>query len=304
MTPQGLVLRDLNSTNGTYVDGIRLVGETLINPDSLIQFADHAFRLRRQENQSPANTQHEDVYDHALALVQFDRLMNERAVVPAYQPIVEFPSERIVGFEVLGRSRIVGLESSQKMFAAATQLSLEVELSRMLRWEGIQSAEAFPNRPCLFVNTHPEELRKEGLIESMSAVREAYPHQEITLEIHEGAISVPAQLKRLRQQLLDLNVRLAFDDFGAGQARLVELAEVKPDVLKFDMSLVRGLDQRGDQRIQMVESLVRIATDLGTIPLAEGIETEGEKRVCLEIGFKLAQGFLFGRPAPSKYHSE
>ena len=303
MTTDGLVLRDLNSTNGTYVDGTRLHGEQRINPDSLIQFADHAFRLQRQEDHFLANTQHEDVYDQALALVQFDRLMNERAVVPYYQPIVELPMGRIVGFEILGRSRIVGLESSQKMFAAATQLSLEVELSRMLRWEGIQCAESIPNTPNLFVNTHPEELRQEGLIESMAAVRAAYPHQIITLEIHEGAISVPAEMKRLRDQLLDLNIQLAFDDFGAGQARLVELTEVKPDVLKFDMSLVRGLERGGDERVRMLASLVRIASDLGTVPLAEGIETEGEKQICTEIGFKLAQGFYFGRPAPSKFYN-
>ena len=297
-----LVLHDLNSTNGTYVDGARLQGSTTIHANSLVQFADLAFRVQEQQNQSLANTRHEDVYDQALALVQFDRLMNERAVVPYYQPIVDLGNNAVVGYEVLGRSRILGLESVQKMFAAATQLSLEVELSRMLRWEGLQAAEVIPTTPNLYVNTHPEELKKDGLIQSMASLRHAYPEQEITLEIHESAISEPSQMIQLRQALLDMDVRLAFDDFGAGQARLVELAEVKPDVLKFDMGLIRGIDQATNERQQMLEMLVKISQDFGTTPLAEGIETSGEGDFCRKIGFKLAQGYLYGRPAPAKFY--
>ncbi len=98
--------------------------------------------------------------------------------------------------------------------------------------------------------------------------------------------------------LNDLDISLAYDNFGAGQARLLELVEIKPDYLKFDISLVRNLDQASSAHQQLVESLVRIAWDLEVAPLAEGVETAGQSEICEQIGFELGQGFYYGRPAP------
>jgi EAL domain-containing protein (putative c-di-GMP-specific phosphodiesterase class I) len=102
----------------------------------------------------------------------------------------------------------------------------------------------------------------------------------------------------LRSELRELNIGLAYDDFGAGQTRLSELIEAPPDYLKFDISLIRNLDSASPERRRTLESLVNVALDLGVNPLAEGIETEGEAEVCRQLGFLTAQGFYFGRPAP------
>ncbi len=64
----------------------------------------------------------------------------------------------------------------------------------------------------------------------------------MTLEIHEAAIASPGQITRLRDVLYDLDMKLAFDDFGAGQTRLLELSEARPDYLKFDKQLVQRID--------------------------------------------------------------
>jgi len=95
-------------------------------------------------------------------------------------------------------------------------------------------------------------------------------------------------------------MRLAYDDFGAGQARLKELSEVPPDVMKFDLQMIRGLSTSSPHRVQIVESLVKIVRDLGIVALAEGVETQEEADICRDIGFELAQGYLLGRPAPAK----
>ncbi len=92
-------------------------------------------------------------------------------------------------------------------------------------------------------------------------------------------------------------MRLAFDDFGAGQARLCELAEVRPDYLKFDREMIRDI-HTSPQRQQMLAHLVQLVVELGVVPLAEGIESAAESEICRQIGFQLAQGFHFGRPAP------
>jgi len=93
-----------------------------------------------------------------------------------------------------------------------------------------------------------------------------------------------------------LGVRFAYDDFGAGQARLNELGEVPPHFVKFDMALVNGLASAGERKQRVVSDLVRLVADLGSISLAEGLEASADAEVCRQMGFRLMQGYLFGKP--------
>ncbi len=295
-----LFVRDLGSTNGTYVNGNRIDQPTRIGEEDLVHFAEATFRIRRQ---SPtcniSGTFQENVCDQALALVQFDRLMSQRLVIPHFQPIVSMTQGGTMGYEVLGRGRVFGLESVGAMFQAAEQLNLEVELSRLLRWEGLRVGRELPDNPILFVNTHPKEMVGEGLVDSLIKLRDMTGSMPIVLEIHEAAITDPATMLRLRGHLADLNIEMAYDDFGAGQARLAEIVEARPNYVKFDIGLIRGIDTADDQRLQMVRTLVKMVCDLDINSLAEGIETEAEASVCRDLGFQLAQGYYFGRPAPA-----
>ncbi len=293
-----LWVTDRQSTNGTYVNGRRISDPCPLREEDLLQFADVAFRIKRSGHITSCHTVQEDVCDQALALVQFDRLMENRLVTPFFQPIIDLSNGRYIGYEVLARSRLFGLESCAAMFNAAARLNMEVELSRMLRWEGIREGLALPEGSVLFVNTHPLEIRREGLIDSMASARQLSQDVPIILEIHEGAVTDPKEMRELRAQLRELNIGVAYDDFGAGQTRLSELTEAPPDFLKFDISLIRDIDKAAPERQRMLASLVSLVKDLGISPLAEGIETPGEADVCRAMGFTSAQGFHFGRPAP------
>ena len=293
-----LVVRDLNSTNGTYVNGDRVEDEAPISEGDIVQFATVVFRVGREMNFTESGTIAQDTCDRALAMMQFDRLIHESAVVPFFQPIVTMEeTPRVVGFEGLGRSRLFGLQTPAEMFTTASQLNLESELSRVLRRRGLEVAEAFPKDMNLFVNTHPAELAESGLAESLQEIRAANPDREITLEIHEAAITSPEMIRKLRELLVELDMKLAFDDFGAGQARLIELGEVRPDYLKFDMKLIQGIDRAAPSRQQVVAALVQMVNDLGTIPLAEGVELPSTHKTLCQMGFKLGQGYHYGRPA-------
>jgi EAL domain-containing protein (putative c-di-GMP-specific phosphodiesterase class I) len=293
-----LWVEDLQSTNGTYVNGQKITEKTRLEEEDLLQFADVVFRVLRSNSMAACNTMQENVCDSALALVQFDRLMQNRLVCPNFQPIVDMQDGQFIGYEVLARSQLFGLETCQAMFNAASRLNMEVELSRMLRWEGVRQAMTVPLELRIFLNTHPLEIRQDGLVDSMLTTRQLSRDLELVLEVHEAAIADPREMRSLKDQLREINVGLAYDDFGAGQTRLTELVEAPPDYLKFDMSLIRGIDQATAERQKMLESLVRIVTDLGINPLAEGVETVEEAKVCKEIGFQSAQGYYFGRPAP------
>ncbi|MEO2032380.1 MAG: EAL domain-containing protein [Planctomycetaceae bacterium] len=241
-----------------------------------------------------------DNASEALGQVQFATLLARPGVQPCYQPIVHLHEGTHIGYEILSRSQFVGLETPEKMFRVAAQRMSEAELSRVCRLEGLRGATDIDRRYQLYLNTHPAELGRPELLESVQTLRNLYPAQEIVLEVHESGVTSIEFLRELRAILTDLNIGLAYDDFGAGQARLMELIEVPPDVLKFDVRLVQGLPTASAARRSAIASLIRIVQDPKVIPLAEGVETEEEAQICRELGFELAQRFLFGRGEPAK----
>ncbi len=138
----------------------------------------------------------------------------------------------------------------------------------------------------------------------MRQVRELAPQLPIILEIHEAAVTNPEAMQDLRTQLRELAVEVAYDDFGAGQNRLTELIESPPDVLKFDMRLIRDIDSASSERQRMLASFTKIILDLGVEPLAEGVETLAEAEVCRQMGMNLAQGYYYGRPAAPRFYTD
>lgn len=293
-----LTVKDLGSTNGTFINGERIDGEFTVASGDLLQFAEIVFRVGLDAGRYDSKTIAGDSSDRALALIQFDKLMSERAVVPHFQPIVTMRDLHVDGYEILGRSRLFGLTTPHSMFSAAAVLDLESELSRMMRSEGVTAGKDLPGEPLLFANTHPAELHEQGVLEfSLRELREMAPTERIVLEIHEAAVTCVKQMREIRAVLNDLNIGLAYDDFGAGQARLVELGDVPPDYLKFDIELIHEIDRASHERQRMLASLVSIVNDLGIASLAEGVETAAEYEACRQMGFGFGQGFYFGRPA-------
>lgn len=106
-------------------------------------------------------------------------------------------------------------------------------------------------------------------------------------------------MRTLANRLLLLGIRFAYDDFGAGQARLLELADVPAHFVKFDRSLIRGIHMASERKRQVVRDLVQMVLATGSVPLAEGVEDEEEAQACVEMGFVLIQGYLTGRPIPA-----
>jgi EAL domain-containing protein (putative c-di-GMP-specific phosphodiesterase class I) len=138
---------------------------------------------------------------------------------------------------------------------------------------------------------HHLEIRNSGdhlWIRDFKSTNGTFVNQKATTDTNE--------MSRLRNALGRLNIDLAFDDFGVGQTRLVELARAPPDFLKFDESLIRQIHLAPKRLHQMVSTFVKAAQDLGIATVAEGIECSDEAETCQRLGFNFAQGFFYGRP--------
>jgi EAL domain-containing protein (putative c-di-GMP-specific phosphodiesterase class I) len=217
-----------------------------------------------------------------------------------FQPIVDMPSRHPLACEALGRGRHPGLpESPVELFEIAGEVGPEaqVELSRLFRQHAVEMIRNRPQPPLLFLNTHPIELELPGLVESLEELRAFAPNVDLVLEIHESALAQADYIIWLRNRLMEVNVGVAYDDFGAGQARLFELAEAPPHYLKFDRRFITGIDHAPHSRQRLVASLVAAARELLVRTIAEGVETAEEAAACSSAGFTHGQGHYFGRPS-------
>jgi EAL domain-containing protein (putative c-di-GMP-specific phosphodiesterase class I) len=226
-------------------------------------------------------------------------LVNRKMIVPAFQPIVHAAGAAVFGYEILGRGTHSELpEYPGPLFRIAESVdNLPMQLSQMFRDVGIAAAATFDTKAAFFMNVHPDELRYARLLLlQMEKIRRDHPDMELVLEIHEKAVPSLADMKKICRELDGLNIKLAYDDFGAGQARFIELIEAPAHYLKFDMSLERDIDKAPPAKRSMVQSLVNLSKNMGILTLAEGLESEAEVNTCQDMGFDLIQGYYFGKP--------
>lgn len=299
-----LMIRDQGSTNGTFLNRDRLTGEAPLEEGDIVHFATLEFRLGLLE---PGQT--EALFGSTLAMKselpellvdrtrRFRELLDTGAVTSVYQPIVRLAGRETVAFEILGRGALEGLPTNiGELFELAAVTGTEAELSRLFRLQGITDCARLASPLRFFFNTHPAELREPGLLEAVEELHNEFPQVAMTLEIHEAAVTDPGTMRTIKSRLTDLDIKLAYDDFGAGQARLVELAEAPPDYLKFDRALIKEIDRAADSRQRLLEGLAKMAIELGISLIAEGVENAAETAVCEAMGFEYGQGYHLGRP--------
>jgi EAL domain-containing protein (putative c-di-GMP-specific phosphodiesterase class I) len=301
-----LLLKDLGSTNGTFLNGRRLDAPTALEHGDVLHIGDQEFRLIEVETrQAPDLEQATQIgiatlpNDFPIQVREFRELL-DRKLVCGYAQAIVHADGRPFGFELLGRATHPGLDAGPgPMFMLAETLGQQVELSELLRRTGFAEAAARQLDVPLFFNTHPEECRDDArLLDELTALRALYPELDLVFEVHEAAVTDLDRMARIRERLDALGIRLAYDDFGAGQARLLELVEVPPDVLKFDIGLMQGLTGPQSPKYRLLQTLNAMIQDLGVRTLAEGVETEAQAEACRSIGIDYVQGFYYGRPEP------
>jgi len=302
-TDEQLYLRDLGSTNGTFVNHKKITTDTPIVGDDVIHFAHIESRLSDQgafaigDNEETVLMQDQRSNRIPLGASELKELIDRQLIEVVFQPVVD-ADERVVGYEILGRGCHAALPRSPgELFRIAESIGLEVELSELFRSTGLRVAIENQLGKFILVNMHPSEIEHpKRLIDGLENARVQPDAFRIVLEIHEQAVTNLASLQSLADELAKLDVGIAYDDFGAGQARLIELSGAPPEIVKFDIELIRDIDTAPQQRQKMLKILVSMVHHMGVKALAEGVSHEGEANFIKTIGFDLIQGYHFGKP--------
>ena len=224
--------------------------------------------------------------------LSFERALDQLFVV--YQPIVDRAARRVVGYESLVRTAEPSFRSPPELFAAAEQLDRIQDLGRLIRRAAVEPFRSVPSEVRLFVNLHPRDLLDDDLYDAETAFG-SLAHR-IVLEMTERAsLDTIPDLRPRISMLRRLGYQMAIDDIGAGYSGLTSFAHVEPEVVKLDMSLVRGIEQAPVKQ-RVVRSLINLCVDLGVTTVAEGVVTQAEVAVLAALGCHWYQGYYFAKP--------
>ena len=298
-----LCIRDSNSTNGTFVNGKRIKEDTLLSEGDWIEIGDVHLRVGSVKEDGPREalgfqkTRLLNLGKEKESHRGLIQLLEQRSLEPCFQPIHRLSDRNICGYEYLARSNVSGVTGPAAMFSAAEAAGQEVELSMMCREVGTQHSTCLPPGMPLFLNTHPAEPLLEQVVPQLRQLRGAFPMRPLVLEIHEGAITEPGLVRNVRAALHEIDVQLAFDDFGAGQARIRELICAPSDYIKFDAALIHDLQDVSKEQFRLFRSIIQGVREEGAITVAEGVETPQMIELCEQTGFDLVQGYALSRPA-------
>jgi EAL domain-containing protein (putative c-di-GMP-specific phosphodiesterase class I) len=251
-------------------------------------------RLRREVTEQHSSTA-EQTGERAQLEARFSSAL-ERIWI-AYQPIVSWRDRSGVAYEALVRSDEPAMKSPGELFEAATRLCRLHDLGRLIRAQVARSAPLLEGGQSLFVNVHTADLHDEDLF-ARDAPLSRFA-ERVVLEITErAALGEVQDLTSCIARLRSLGYRIAIDDLGVGYAGLASFAQLQPDVVKLDMSLVRGVEGSPTKQL-LLQSLAELCRDLKVQLIAEGIETRPERDLVARLGCDLLQGYLFARPGRS-----
>jgi EAL domain-containing protein (putative c-di-GMP-specific phosphodiesterase class I)/GGDEF domain-containing protein len=233
-------------------------------------------------------------------LAELRRILSSEDIRVRYQPIVWLGDRRIFGFEALSGGPAGHLfENSEMLFSFAEKTDQIRELERLCRLQSLRGATQLSRGRKLFLNTSVHSVEDTEFFTgpvAEEAERIGIVRRDIVLEITERVAVTSWQ--SFRRHLADLRhsgFAVAIDDMGAGYSSLHTVAEIEPDYLKFDISLVRDIHLSPIKQ-DLLGSLVDLARKIDAKVIAEGVEKAEEYVALREMGVTFGQGYYFARP--------
>jgi EAL domain-containing protein (putative c-di-GMP-specific phosphodiesterase class I) len=267
-----------------------VTGRAEMRDDPRIQFERVIYRGIRA---AAAAAQSVEQRERLRRIAELEAMIRERAIYIDYHPIIVATTGEIFGYEALARGLRRGLTRPEVMFEIAAEANLIWELSRLCRAKALEGLSRFGPSQLLFLNVDPHDFADPDLDLPGDPRR-------LVIEVTERiAIKDYPRVRERLRAFRARGIRVAVDDAGSGYAGLGSIANLEPNFIKLDMSLIAGLDANTTKR-HLVETMVRFANEQGAMVIAEGVERAEEFSVVRDLGVHLVQGFFVGHEAISR----
>ncbi|GAA2487858.1 EAL domain-containing protein [Winogradskya humida] len=228
------------------------------------------------------------------ALRDIREILDAQAIQPTFQPVVSLKDGVVKAYEALARFDGTRFENPVDAFAAASSVGLGVELELLAVERAFEYLNEMPAGAFLSANLSVEALLTPRVHAML--LRHADAGIAIELTEHAQVHDYPA-LIAVTERLRAAGILIAVDDTGAGFASLSHILQLRPDIIKLDITLTRGIDT-DPVRAALARSLVGFAQDIGAVLIAEGIETRPEHDRLKSLHVQLGQGYFLARPGP------
>ncbi|WP_405030237.1 putative bifunctional diguanylate cyclase/phosphodiesterase [Mycoplana sp. BE70] len=295
--------------------GIAVYPDHAATAADLLQKSDMAMYARKRGGKNGTQVYHDDIVDIARRRLEIEQRIEEglrENRFDAYlQPIVSLSDGRIAGFEALMRlchpqdgilspNEIIGVAEENGAIGKIGDVILEKavrDLAAISAIDGMANSYLAVNfSPLQFDATLPNRLAALLLGCGVTPSR-------IVIEITEAVLMLDNPvIRQTLDALTELGCRIALDDFGTGYSSMSYLNRFPVDIVKVDQSFIRSLGS-DQQKISaksrtLIEGIRMISHQMGCVVVAEGIETENERKALEEMGIDLGQGYLFSEPLP------
>jgi EAL domain-containing protein (putative c-di-GMP-specific phosphodiesterase class I) len=209
------------------------------------------------------------------------------------QPIVALPSGTTLGYEALTRGPLgSSLEAASDLFGAGERFNLSRALELACARQAVATVPKIPQGHWLSVNLGLEALSTPGVIEFLA-------RPGVVLELTEHLpLDQAEQHTAVFQKIRSQGGRLALDDTGCGFADMAAVADIRPDIVKLCISVVRNANRSSEHLAEIARTIAECQA-LGARVLAEGVETREQAEALTQAGAQLAQGWHFGHPVPA-----
>jgi diguanylate cyclase (GGDEF)-like protein/PAS domain S-box-containing protein len=288
--------------------GISLYPLDAGDAESLLKHADIAMYKAKDSGRDGYQLFSSSGHDPRAQLSMAGRLrraVDREELMLHYQPLVQLDTREIVGAEALIRwhDQQRGLVMPGEFIPLAERTGLIGPISEWVIEEACrQSAEWHERGLDLYVSVNlPAVFWQPTAMRQVLATIERFglSADRMMVEITESTMMADTlRSEPIIAELHERGLRLAIDDFGTGHSSLSRLNQMLVTTLKIDRSFISDLTQNPSSAV-LVATIIQLAKNLGLQALAEGIETEGQRRFLVEHGCPLGQGYLFSRPVPA-----
>jgi EAL domain-containing protein (putative c-di-GMP-specific phosphodiesterase class I) len=237
-------------------------------------------------------------------LPTIQNIIQTESIKVEFQPIVSLKLRKAVGVEALSR----GLHPETgdiippiKLFSDAAKCNMTTELDRLCRRLSMREFAKLKNAEdmVLFLNLDPIVLDISSPSDKswtkIFADEAGLDYNNIAVEITESQIENNYKLEQISEKYSNLGMFVVLDDFGALHSNLNRLVISRPDIIKIDRQLIKNVSESYYQQ-SIIKSIIDLAKKIGSLTLAEGVETKEDVLKCHELGADLFQGYYFARP--------
>lgn len=276
--------------------------------DELMNGAEHAIRQCKESNESfglsiPIHIR--ELFSQPNFLSNFDQYVRSGAIQFYLQPKVEMRHGLLIGAECLFRWKL-GEDRYYKVSDVIAAAEASGAMDKLAKWGILEALEMQSSIKAagidvpLSINLSVTQLSSVGVLNAIKSLADRYPHRvsEIEFEITEESIKDTVKVAMEHAKVInDLGFGMSVDDFGKGHSNFMRIVDIKPSVIKIDKSFIHSLADSAEMQA-VIKAIVDIGYKMDALIIAEGIESEEQAEVLLELGVDVGQGWHFGRPMP------